>query len=221
MAIGFGGKTIRSGINVTPLVDVVLVLLIIFMVTTTAIAEAGGQNGGIKVQLPKGGQANAVKEVHDLAVAAAARDGDGARFDRFRALFAKETDPAFRRHVERAVEALHADRGRYETTKRFAIPPGEFSVEGGELTPTLKLKRKVVVERYAARTGRDVGAILFHYVFALFKIAVIVQQIYKRFVEGHTHDPRFAALGAWVRVLGRQAARALERGRIHGLGKGS
>ena len=60
---------IFSDINITPLTDIFLVLLIIFMVTTTAIAEAGGQNGGIKVQLPKGGQANAVKEVHDLAIA--------------------------------------------------------------------------------------------------------------------------------------------------------
>lgn len=61
--------TIVAEINVTPLTDIFLVLLIIFMVTTTAIAEAGGQNGGIKVSLPKGGQANAVKEVHDLAIA--------------------------------------------------------------------------------------------------------------------------------------------------------
>ncbi len=65
---GHGGG-IFSDINITPLTDIFLVLLIIFMVTTTAIAEAGGQNGGIKVQLPKGGQANAVKEVHDLAIA--------------------------------------------------------------------------------------------------------------------------------------------------------
>jgi biopolymer transport protein ExbD len=63
------GTGIFSDINITPLTDIFLVLLIIFMVTTTAIAEAGGQNGGIKVQLPKGGQANAVKEVHDLAIA--------------------------------------------------------------------------------------------------------------------------------------------------------
>jgi biopolymer transport protein ExbD len=63
------GTGIFADINITPLTDIFLVLLIIFMVTTTAIAEAGGQNGGIKVSLPKGGQANAVKEVHDLAIA--------------------------------------------------------------------------------------------------------------------------------------------------------
>ena len=66
---GDADGSIFADINITPLTDIFLVLLIIFMVTTTAIAEAGGQNGGIKVQLPKGGQANAVKEVHDLAIA--------------------------------------------------------------------------------------------------------------------------------------------------------
>ncbi len=63
------GGGIFADINITPLTDIFLVLLIIFMVTTTAIAEAGGQNGGLKVTLPKGGQARAVQEVHDLAVA--------------------------------------------------------------------------------------------------------------------------------------------------------
>jgi aminoglycoside phosphotransferase (APT) family kinase protein len=80
------------------------------------------------------------------------------------------------------------------------------------------LSRTQIVDRYAERSGRPIDSILFHYVFALFKIAVIVQQIYKRYVEGHTRDPRFAGLAAWVEVLGRQATRALERGRIHGLG---
>ncbi len=60
---------IFSEINITPLTDIFLVLLIIFMVTTTAIAEAGGQNGGLKVTLPRGGKAGAVQEVHDLAIA--------------------------------------------------------------------------------------------------------------------------------------------------------
>jgi aminoglycoside phosphotransferase (APT) family kinase protein len=82
------------------------------------------------------------------------------------------------------------------------------------------LSRKGVVEAYARTTGRDFSP-LFYYVFALFKIAVIVQQIYKRFVDGSTHDPRFGALGEWVRVIGRQAALALEKGRIDRLGNGS
>ncbi len=63
------GAGIFADINITPLTDIFLVLLIIFMVTTTAIAEAGGQNGGIKVTLPKGGQPQAVRDVHDLAIA--------------------------------------------------------------------------------------------------------------------------------------------------------
>ena len=79
--------------------------------------------------------------------------------------------------------------------------------------------RTGLVRRYEERTGRAVGAALFYYVFALFKIAVIVQQIYKRYVEGHTHDPRFAALMGWVRVVASQAARAMERGRIDRLGR--
>ncbi len=87
--------------------------------------------------------------------------------------------------------------------------------------PTLlpgSLSRAQLVERYAQRSGRDPSSILFYYVFALFKIAVILQQIYKRFVDGHTRDPRFGALIHSVRILARQSARALEKGRIHGLG---
>ena len=81
------------------------------------------------------------------------------------------------------------------------------------------LSRRELVERYAQRSGRPVRSILFYYVFALFKIAVIVQQIYKRYVEGHTRDPRFASLIDWVRVMARQAERALAKGRIDRLGE--
>jgi aminoglycoside phosphotransferase (APT) family kinase protein len=87
--------------------------------------------------------------------------------------------------------------------------------------PTLlpgSLSRRQVVERYVERSGRPVESALFYYVFALFKIAVIAQQIYRRYVEGHTRDERFAPLIRWVHGMGAQASRALERQRIHGLG---
>src|SRR6266513_2957089 len=64
-----GGGGIFADINITPLTDIFLVLLIIFMVTTTAIAEQGGANGGLKVSLPKGGKSEAAQAVHDVAVA--------------------------------------------------------------------------------------------------------------------------------------------------------
>jgi aminoglycoside phosphotransferase (APT) family kinase protein len=74
------------------------------------------------------------------------------------------------------------------------------------------LTRRELVERYQERTGRAAPGVLFYYCFGLFKIAVIVQQIYARYVRGHTRDARFAALHEVVAVLGRQAERALEAG---------
>ncbi len=60
---------IFSDINITPLTDIFLVLLIIFMVTTTAIAEAGNQDGGFKVNLPRGGKTDDAGLVRDVTVA--------------------------------------------------------------------------------------------------------------------------------------------------------
>ena len=56
--------------------------------------------------------------------------------------------PLFRAHVERQVEEVNRDLARYETIKKFALLPRELSVEAGELTPTLKLKRRVILERH-------------------------------------------------------------------------
>ncbi len=63
-----------------------------------------------------------------------------------------------------------------------------------------------IVERYAARSGRDVSAIRFYEIFAVFKIAVVIQQIYYRYVQGQTTDARFATFGARVEFLARHAA---------------
>jgi long-chain acyl-CoA synthetase len=48
------------------------------------------------------------------------------------------------------IEGVNADLAPFEMMKRFLIVPEEWSLEGGELTPSLKLKRRVVEFRYAA-----------------------------------------------------------------------
>jgi aminoglycoside phosphotransferase (APT) family kinase protein len=73
------------------------------------------------------------------------------------------------------------------------------------------LTRDEIVEHYAELSGRDVSRIQFYYVYALFKIAVIVQQIYARYKRGATQDPRFANLINGVRVLSMMAAKASAR----------
>jgi biopolymer transport protein ExbD len=60
---------IFADINITPLTDIFLVLLIIFMVTTTAIAQSGNDEGGFKVSLPKGAKADAGAVARDVTVA--------------------------------------------------------------------------------------------------------------------------------------------------------
>jgi aminoglycoside phosphotransferase (APT) family kinase protein len=66
-----------------------------------------------------------------------------------------------------------------------------------------------LIDRYAARTSRDLRNLKFFEVFALFKIAVVIQQIYYRFVQGQTADPRFATFGERVTYLARRAASLL------------
>jgi aminoglycoside phosphotransferase (APT) family kinase protein len=67
------------------------------------------------------------------------------------------------------------------------------------------LGRDEIVARYAARSGRDVSTIAYYEVFALFKIAVVLQQIYVRYLRGQTDDPRFGRLGDRVALLAREA----------------
>lgn len=54
--------------------------------------------------------------------------------------------------------------------------------------------RAGLIERYARVTGRDVSCIAYYEVFAIFKIAVVLQQIYHRYHLGQTTDERFAAM---------------------------
>lgn len=66
--------------------------------------------------------------------------------------------------------------------------------------------RDEIVGRYGARSGRDVSGIRFYEVFAVFKIAVVIQQIFYRYAHGQTKDARFAAFDKRVEFLARSAA---------------
>ncbi len=57
--------------------------------------------------------------------------------------------PAFRDHVQKGVDQANAALARYEQIKRWRLLPEDFSVEGGELTPTQKVKRRVVNDKHA------------------------------------------------------------------------
>ncbi len=74
-----------------------------------------------------------------------ARLGDEAASDREAML----QRPDVLAMYQEIIDAINVDLAQFEKIKRFAVLPTEVTVEGGELTPTLKLRRRVVEERWA------------------------------------------------------------------------
>ena len=72
------------------------------------------------------------------------------------------------------------------------------------------LTRAEVVERYARRSGYDVSRMLWYHIFGVFKLIVIIQQIYIRFLRGQTEDQRFARFGKRVESLAAKGCALLE-----------
>ena len=104
------------------------------------------------------------------------------------------------------------------TTLGYWVEAGDPEpVRAGAFGPTAlpgSLTRQELVARYADKSGHDVSSMLFYYCFGIYKIAVIIQQIYARYVRGHTRDARFARLNERVAALCQTALRAAERGRF-------
>jgi aminoglycoside phosphotransferase (APT) family kinase protein len=99
-----------------------------------------------------------------------------------------------------------------------ADDPQEWQQLGFGLTALPgNLSRREMVEFYTRLSGRDVRDVVFYFAYALLKIAVIVQQIYYRYRQGFTTDPRFSNLGLLVRACGNLAQRAIEKRRIDSL----
>jgi len=55
----------------------------------------------------------------------------------------------FRAYLQKQVDEVNSTFARVQTIKKFVILPEEFKVEGGELTPTMKMKRRIINEKYA------------------------------------------------------------------------
>ena len=59
------------------------------------------------------------------------------------------SNPQVINRIQEEVDSLNAKFGNWEKIKRFELTPNIWSIDGGELTPTLKLKRKVILEKYS------------------------------------------------------------------------
>jgi len=77
--------------------------------------------------------------------------------------------------------------------------------------------RGEIVHQYALKSGRSIDNLVFYYVYGLFKIAVIAQQIYYRYKHGHTQDPKFAHLNKAAALCCKTAWLAIQKNKIDNL----
>jgi long-chain acyl-CoA synthetase len=61
------------------------------------------------------------------------------------------TRPEVRDLIQAVVDDANRERSRYEQVKRFVILPRDFTADAGEITPTLKLRRRAVLEHFEAQ----------------------------------------------------------------------
>jgi aminoglycoside phosphotransferase (APT) family kinase protein len=77
--------------------------------------------------------------------------------------------------------------------------------------------RLEIVEMYEKQTGEPVNNLVFYYVFGLFKIAVIVQQIYYRYNKGLTTNEKFKNLNKIAEILCKIGWQSVQKNRIENL----
>lgn len=73
------------------------------------------------------------------------------------------------------------------------------------------LTRREVIAYYGQKSGLDVSAFGFYEVFGLFRLMVIIQQIYRRFALGQTSNPQFAGFGDAARYMGQRCRRVIQK----------
>lgn len=76
------------------------------------------------------------------------------------------------------------------------------------------LTRQEILDYYAEKTGANVDNFHFYYVYGIFRLAVIIQQIYYRYYHGQTQDQRFKVYGQMTNLLGNTARDRIKSGTI-------
>ena len=87
-----------------------------------------------------------------------------------------------------------ADAAKIESLEAVTQTDGWFS-------------REEIIENYQAKSGRNLENFTFYKVFAVFKLAVVLQQIFYRYHKGQTDDPRFAKMDEMVKYLAKIAVK--------------
>ncbi len=90
-------------------------------------------------------------------------------------------------------------------------PPEMFQLPANPAVLMKNFSHSDLAKLYEEKSGRNLSDLSFYYAFGTFKIAVICQQIYFRFVKGFTKDQRFANFGFFVNALGKIALNAVGR----------
>lgn len=93
-------------------------------------------------------------------------------------------------------------------------PPEMFALPANPAVLMKNFSHRDLAEIYAEKSGKDLRDLNFYYAFGVFKIAVICQQIYFRFVKGFTRDERFKNFNYFVNALGKIALNAIESSEI-------
>ncbi|RKQ71331.1 aminoglycoside phosphotransferase (APT) family kinase protein [Litorimonas taeanensis] len=76
------------------------------------------------------------------------------------------------------------------------------------------MRRQEILDFYAEKTGANVSGFQFYYVYGIWRLAVIIQQIYARFYRGQNDNPRFKDYGQMTTALGQLARLKIKTGEL-------
>lgn len=106
----------------------------------------------------------------------------------------------------------------FGNTLAYWIEPGDPDlIKARAMQPSLAdgmMSRAEICDIYAKATGYDLSNFAFYHVYGVFRLAVIIQQIYYRYYHGQTQNKTFATFGQFVNVLGNYARQLIEQSKL-------